>query len=237
MGGIRRAMSIRSRSYARSSYSRKNCRIGGRLLRVPCQDHKMLSLADGNKRRFWRLSMQMSGQLVPPSFDVFAQLRAAMVADITRHVGSLRQSGIAFYGYAVLPPDYYTQFDPTTIAVAFNREPDVEPINRDQAYYRYSVDEWNNYVHDGFDAVNRELQMLLMASRPSLDDPIDNVFVESVYQAILDAMLTLRGEGVFDDHTFLVVWLSDSDNGIMNRSARMLNPRHVFAEFASEFGE
>src|SRR5262245_21916658 len=95
------------------------------------------------------------------SLDRFALLRTAIVVDIKRHVASLRLSGIEFYGYAALPPDYYTAFDPTTLAVAFNCESDVDTANRGSPYYRYSVDEWKHYVHDGFDAVNRELKSLL----------------------------------------------------------------------------
>jgi hypothetical protein len=98
------------------------------------------------------------------SLDDFARLRTAAVADIKHHVDSLRQSGVEFYGYAVLPPDYYRAFDPATLAVAFNRESDIDASNRGAPYYRYCVDEWQNFVHDGFDDVNRELKALLAAN-------------------------------------------------------------------------
>ncbi len=165
--------------------------------------------------------------------DAFARLRAATIDDIRRHVASLRQSGIEFYGYAVLPPDYYTAFDPTTLAVAFNCESDISPNNHDEPYYRYSVDEWRNYVHEGFDNVNRELKVLLPATSPSIDD----AFVNSVYQTILDAMLALRHESAFDGVPYLVVWLSDSSDNILNRSVNLLNSEGIYSEFASEFGE
>jgi hypothetical protein len=175
----------------------------------------------------------MSDQHSDPPQAAFVALSTAIVADVKRHVASLRESGVKFYGYAVLPPDYYTAFDPTTIAVAFNRESDIDTSNRDQPYYRYSVDEWQNYIHEGFDAVNRELKTLLSANRSSIDD----TFVDAVYQAILDGMLALRSENIFDDVPYLVIWLSDSSDGILNRSARLLNSPNVYSEFRSEFGE
>jgi hypothetical protein len=129
----------------------------------------------GDRRRSLTEGIMPNQQHVQP-LDDFPQLRMAIIDDIKRHVASLHQSGVDFYGYAVLPPDYYTAFDPTTIAVAFNCESDIDDSNRGQSYYRYSVDEWQNYVHDGFDAVNRELKALLTSSKSSDDDSIDDVF-------------------------------------------------------------
>jgi hypothetical protein len=92
-------------------------------------------------------------------------------------------------------------------------------------------------VHDGFNAVNRELKVLLTANKSSDDDSIDDTFVNSVYQAALDAMQALRKDGTFDAVPYLVIWLSDSGDSILNRSAKLLNSTEVYAEFASEFGE
>jgi hypothetical protein len=171
------------------------------------------------------------------SLDGFSLLRASIVGDIKRNVASLRQSGIKFYGYAVLPPDYTTAFDQTTLAVAFNCESDLDSANHESPYYRYSVDEWKNYVHEGFDAVNRELKALLKSTRSASDGSIDSAFVDTVYQAVLDAMLTLRTENTFAGVPYLVVWLSDSGDGILNRSAKLLNAPEVYSELAAEFGE
>jgi len=172
----------------------------------------------------------------PPAVD-FAKLRSAIDADIKRHVATLRETGIELYGYAALPPDYYTQVDPTTISVAFNLESDIDDCNRGDPYYRFSVDEWQNYVHDGFDAVNIELKALLTANQTSDDESIDEKFVGSVYQTVLDAMLALRNDGTFDGVMYLVVWLSDSADGILLRSAKLLNSAAVYSEFASEFDD
>ncbi len=179
----------------------------------------------------------MPDQNQEQSLDGFSRLRTAIVADIKRHVVSLRQSGVVFYGYAVLPPDYYTAFDPTTLAVAFNCESDIDPGNCGAPYYRYSVDEWKNYVHAGFDAVNRELKALLTTTRSASDDSIDDVFVDSVYEAVLNAMLKLRNGNTFDGVPYLIVWLPNSGASILNRSAKSLNAPEIYSEFAAEFGE
>ena len=85
---------------------------------------------------------------------------STIVTDIQRHVSSLKSDGNLFYGYAMLPGDYCTQPNPTSITVAFNRESDIAPENTNDVYYRYSVDEWQNYVYDGFDDTNSKLQSL-----------------------------------------------------------------------------
>ena len=184
-----------------------------------------------------RLLASIANQRETQMPNSFADLRAAIVTDIKRHVAGLRDAGVDFYGYAVLPPDYYTAFDPTTIAVAFNCESDIDASNHGQTYFRYSVDEWQNYVRDGFDTVNAELKSLLAANRESADDLIDDDFVESIYQTVLDAMKSLRDGGTFNDVQYLVVWLSDSDGDILNRSAKLLNSSEIYSDFATEFGE
>jgi hypothetical protein len=180
----------------------------------------------------------MTGQDYTTSLqDGFARLRAAIIADIKCHLSSLHQSDIEFYGYAILPPDYYRAFDPTTIAIAFNREIDIATENCGSPYYRYSVDEWQNYVHEGFETVNCELKALLATTDLNDEDSIDEAFVDAVYEAVLDAMLSLRNDKAFANVRYLVIWLPDSSNNIVNRSAKLLNDQDVYDEFASEFIE
>lgn len=180
--------------------------------------------------------MFLPNQYETQVLDSFADLHSAIVSDIKRHVAGLRDAEIEFYGYAVLPPDYYTAFDPTTIGVAFNCESDIAANNHGQPYFRYSVDEWQNYVHDGFETVNAKLKSLLAANRKSMDDPMDDEFVQSIYQTVLDAMHALRNDGTFANVPYLIVWLSDSADDILNRSAKLLNSSETYSEFATEFG-
>lgn len=171
----------------------------------------------------------------------FARLRSAVTGDIKRHVASLRDANVDFYGYAALPPDYYTAAEPATLVAAYNGDSDIAEQHQDEAYYRYSVDEWENYVHEGFEATNAELRALLPhfeASRKVAEDgQAVTAFVDAVNQTILDALKSLRKDGNFDGVPYLVIWLSDSFDNIMNRSAKELNAADVYAEYASEFVE
>lgn len=171
------------------------------------------------------------------------ELVATIVADVQRHIATLRSKGDTFYGYAVLPGDYCTQPNPASLVVAFNRETDIAPENLEQPYYRYSVDEWQNYVHDGFDDTNSQLESHLAgfkelhtrANDSYLLDEYEIAFVEKTNRAILDAMLELKRNGTFGNDTFLIIWFSDSDDEIMNVSAKTLNEAQVYEQYASEF--
>ncbi|MEZ6093177.1 MAG: DUF4303 domain-containing protein [Pirellulaceae bacterium] len=166
-----------------------------------------------------------------------------IVTDVERHVASLRSNGDVFYGYAVLPGDYCTQPDPASIVVAFNRESDIRRENAQDVYYRYSVDEWQNYIHDGFDATNSLLKTLFDEFKQlHVDDPnnfqLDDTevaYVAKINNAILNAMKTLKSNGTFETDTFVTIWFSDADYDIIIDSARMLNTPEIFEQFSSEF--
>jgi hypothetical protein len=171
------------------------------------------------------------------------ELVAAIVADIQRHVRELRSSGDSFYGYAALPGDYRTQPNPAALAVAFNRESDLAAEHSEEPYYRYSVDEWRNYVHDGFDDTNSALESQLeefkklhtRAEDSYRMDDYELAFVAKINRAILSALMALKQNGTFADETYLIIWFSDSDAEIMNESAKALNNAQIYEQYASEF--
>ena len=172
-----------------------------------------------------------------------SELVATIVADIQRHVNTLLSSGDSFYGYAALPGDYCTQPNPASLVVAFNRESDIASENSAEPYYRYSVDEWQNYVHDGFDDTNSKLKSQLAQFKelhsPAVDsyelDEYEIAFVDKTNRAILDALLELKRKGTFGSDTYLIIWFSDSDYEIMNDSAKALNDAEVYEQYAAEF--
>lgn len=171
------------------------------------------------------------------------ELVAAVVADIQRHVQKLRSAGDSFYGYAALPGDYCTQPNPASLAVAFNRESDIAADHSDEPYYRYSVDEWKNYVHDGFDHTNSAMksQLDLFQEIHTIDkdsyqlDAYEIAFVAKINRAILAALMALKQKGTFGDETYVVIWFSDSDTEIMNQSAKALNSAEIYKQYASVF--
>ncbi len=171
--------------------------------------------------------------------DAFGRLLTAAIADIKRHVATLRDSETAFYGYAALPPDYLTEFQPCRLNATFNREADIDDEKRSDPYYRYSVDEWNNYIHDEFDATNAELRALLPRFEELDEKPESSgdkaKFIALVNQTILDALISLRNDGTFDGVSYIVIWIPDSDDEIINGSVRELCAANVYSEYASEF--
>jgi hypothetical protein len=171
------------------------------------------------------------------------QLVEAVVADVAAHVAGLDDAHRAFYGYAVLPSDDLTAAGPPNISVAYNLESDIDPKNKKSNYYRFSVDEWANYGHDGFDRTNVRLNQLAeqfeelrgtFFTSPRLQ-PEDSAYIAKRHQSIVRALQVLKERRVFRDETFLVIWLSDSDDNIMLNSAKVLNPQKVYKAFASAF--
>lgn len=166
---------------------------------------------------------------------------AAICQDVRNHVARL-ESG--FYGYALLPWDMSTQLAPPTLSAVVNREQDIDPENREDDYYRFGVDEWATWEHDGFSGSARELANLYDGFTAGHEkDPDDFEFDEEeiafqtrFYSAHLEALLRLRNEGVFEDDTFLVIWVTDSDDDIMNKSAKLLNSPATYERFAAQFG-
>lgn len=165
----------------------------------------------------------------------------AVVADIQRHVQQLRSSGDSFYGYAALPGDYCTMPNPAVLVVAFNRESDIPSENSDVPYYRYSVDEWQNYVHEGFDNTTTALESQLakfkeMHTRDEDSYQLDDyeiAYVEKINRSILAALMVLKQDGTFSDETYVIIWFADSVAEIMNESAKALNNAQIYEQYAS----
>jgi hypothetical protein len=166
------------------------------------------------------------------------------VADgIRTHVDTLRAHGIEFYGYALLPGEPY---DIHSLVAVTNTEMDIKAprTERQYNYYRYSVDEWTHWEHDGFVAANALLveaneRFESMHSKADDDYTMDefevahaNVLLESIVRGLE----TAKAEGVFGkSEPFLVVWISDSGHQILVESARRHNSASVAAEFIKEF--
>lgn len=171
------------------------------------------------------------------------ELVAAIAADIQRHVCELRSSGDSFYGYAALPGDYCTQPNPASLVVAFNRESDLAAEHSNEPYYRYSVDEWQNYVRDGFENTNSALESQLsefkkLHTRAEDSYQLDKheiAFIAKTNRAVLKALMELKTNRTFADGTYLIIWFSDSEDEIMNESARALNTAQIYEQYASEF--
>jgi hypothetical protein len=171
------------------------------------------------------------------------ELVKAVATGIRNQVETLRARGLEFYGYALVLGE---PGDISSIVAVSNAETDIKvPRTDDQYnYYRYAVEEWEHWDHDGFTEANALLveanaQFASMHSKTD-DFELDefevahaNVLLDSIAQGLEAA----KADGVFaPGEPFLVVWISDFDHRIMVEAARRLNSAAVTAEFTQEFG-
>lgn len=185
---------------------------------------------------------------VPELRKWLAQPRTALVAavvdGIRAHVAALRTSGVQFYGYALLPGEPY---DIRSLVAVANGESDIEvPPNDDMyRYYRYSVDEWKHWHHNGFAAADKLLveanehfrSLHAKANEDSTVDEFEVAFADSLLEAVVEGLEAAKSSGAFGGAApFLVVWISDSEHPVMANSVRRLNTKKVAREFAAEFG-
>lgn len=172
------------------------------------------------------------------------ELIAAVVEGIRQHVDALNSSGASFYGYAIHPGD---PFDIERLVAVTNDEENIEvPSTDDQySYFRYSVDEWGYWQHDGFVLAN-EMLVKENAEFAALHGPgagtgeMDQFEIEysdALLEAILAGLETAKNEGVFGiSEPFLTIWISDDEHPIVAKSVKRLNSKKVAKTFMAEFG-
>jgi hypothetical protein len=163
---------------------------------------------------------------------------------VRAHVDALRSRGIEFYGYALLPGEPY---DIHSLVAVTNTEADIKVPRTDEQYryYRYCVDEWAHWAHDGFAAANALLveanerfrSMHTKARGEYVMDELEVAHADALFDAVVRGLEAAKAGGAFGgSKPFLVVWISDSDHEIMAESVRRLNSKAVAREFMREFG-
>jgi len=171
-------------------------------------------------------------------------LVAAVAEGVRAHLATLKARGIEFYGYALLPGEPY---DIHSIVAVTNGEADIKVPRTDEQYryYRFSVDEWSHWVHDGFASANAQLvesndRFASMHAKEDTENSMDEFEVahsDAQLVAVLGGLEAARSAGVLGGgQQFLAVWISDSDHPIMAESVRRLNSKAVAREFMAEFG-
>jgi hypothetical protein len=165
----------------------------------------------------------------------------AICQDVRNHIATIEPG---FYGYALVPWDMCTQLPPPTLSAVVNREEDIDLKNREDDYYRFGVDQWVLWEHNGFDRSARELAILYDSFNAGHEKNSDDyefdeeeiAFLTRFYSIHLEALLRLRREGAFGADTFVVIWVTDSDDDIMIKSAKLLNSPTTYARFVAQFG-
>lgn len=168
----------------------------------------------------------------------------AVAEGVREHVAALRSSGAEFYGYALHPGEPY---DIHSLVAVTNGEADIEvaPDHEQYRYYRYSVDEWAHWHHDGFALANKLLveandrfrSMHSKAEDDSVMDEFEVAHADSLLDAVVRGLGAAKQAGAFRGaEPFLAVWISDSGHAVMVESVRRLNSEAVAIEFVAEFG-
>ena len=128
-------------------------------------------------------------------------------SEICEHLAKLEVAGDDFYGYAVLPGEFYCI---QNIFLVLNRESNIKSENsEDNTYYRYCVDEWENWEYDKFLKSNKlidlrnsqfkELHPKKYPDKTLIEDFILDKLEIAHVDKLLDAMIELKDDGVFDN--------------------------------------
>jgi hypothetical protein len=169
-------------------------------------------------------------------------LTQAVTECVRNHVAGLHNQGIKPYGYSLLPGEPY---DLHSVVAAYSCESEIKvPVgDKMYRYYRYSVDEWLHYIHDGFDRANQcmvdanaEFAAMHEGDGDGVMDDFEIAHSRALLEAILKGLEAAKNAGYFGPEIYLAMWISDSGHEIMAQSVRRLNTPAVIKEYTAEFG-
>ena len=169
-------------------------------------------------------------------------LKNILKNEMRKHIIELKEEYDDLYGYAILPGESY---EVNTLVVAYNR---VSDIKEESAYFRYSIDEWENWDHNALASINsriKEINDNFYSWHPENSksiylDKIKQSHISSFHEIILSALKDLAEEDLFDfgsHERFIAIWISDSNSEIIKKSIRELNTEKVIKEYFEEFEE
>lgn len=133
-------------------------------------------------------------------FDNKTSLIETIKFEVKDNIEKIRSTNEGLYGYAILPGDWY---EVGSLAAAYNTESDIKHEELEEPiYYRYSVDEWENYDHDMFPKSNsmlkpyqEELQKILDIYEDNYDKETTDIksnFADFIYSSVLTALFEYR---------------------------------------------
>jgi len=150
---------------------------------------------------------------------------------IENHYARVRESFNDLYGYTL-----YTDDSLCSIGPVCNRESDITVSESDEmyAYYKYGAVEWSNFEGFGtFDGVNNLLTKIMDCDHPEWAERR-----QEVLEACLSTLSELDKSNLFgpkDSGRFIAICIADSDDPIMEKSAKLLNNSSVYEAYAKEF--
>lgn len=163
----------------------------------------------------------------------FDELKIALLSATEVHYSRLHAqcNSQDLYGYSLYTDDSVTSIGPVANS---NEKIPVRVDDPLHNYYRYGPQEWLIWDDFGlFGEVNRIIASIHDCGGLSFDAKRDGIL-----GAAFEALVILEERDVFGprtDRRFVVLWLSDSADPVMNRSARELNSDAVFLAYSSEY--
>lgn len=160
--------------------------------------------------------------------------------EIKTSVLNLYAKGEDFYGYALLPSNYWTSSNPINLYFSYNKDSDIEENNIFDPYYRYCVDSWSNYIPSGFEKSNIEFNLAYLAFKKivisierdeDVEDVLDeyiDIYIKGIHGLILEALKAIKHENIFRNEVYLVIWIDDSNDEITLKSAKELNSTEIY---------
>jgi hypothetical protein len=174
-------------------------------------------------------------------------LKNELKSAIRQHYKELaaRYPGEKFYGYSLYTSDDVEHLCPVVNSISsLGKDKNLET--------KYFPDEWNYWDNFGiFDTVQEIIESCHAAVDEEDEDSGYDYEVmdfelsenaiklrKSILQIAVESLYELKVEGVFGeetDKTYLVVWISDSDDEVMDYSVKKLNSDKMYQEFKKVF--
>lgn len=177
-------------------------------------------------------SIESSNTLEELHEKIEGEIFEVLKGEIQTHLDKLKAAGVDFYGYSVQTPNWSDVDQPIVI---YNCEHDTADGDQGNAYFRYSVDEWQNYETDALLATTSCLSVVSNdIERLEVDsDAKDNVHT-SIYKMFARVLSEIRVERLVAESVVLLIWCDDEE--LMTQFARELNRKNVADAFETEFG-
>lgn len=150
---------------------------------------------------------------------------------IENHYSKVLKSFSDLYGYTL-----YTDDSLCSIGPVYNRESDIAVSESDEMYdyYKYGAMEWANFEDFGiFSGANGLLVKIMGCDHPDWMEKRRELLV-----ACLAALSDLDECNLFgpkDSGRFIAICIADSDDPIMELSARLLNNSNVYKAYTKAF--
>jgi hypothetical protein len=161
----------------------------------------------------------------------FATLKMLLVAATREHYQRYRNAHLeeAYYGYSLYTNDDVSSIGPVATVESSVTSQLSDPLD---AAYRYGPHQWGHFDDFGlFDDVNKALKSLYASFEFS-------VYRKLSLEAAFQALRELEADGLFgprSDNRFVVLWVADSADPIMEVAAEALNSPAIFEAYSDEY--